>query len=149
MSESDLIALYSARILEMTTRIPHLGRLAGAQGAGSARSPHCGSTVSVEVVLQAGRIAGFGQIVKACALGQASAAIFGAGVVGQSADDLAQLRRSLTAMLADNGPTPAPPFAEYDVLRAAHAYKNRHASILLCIDAALAACAAAKDAASA
>ncbi len=137
MSETDLIALYSARILDLTTRIPHLGRLDAPTGAGSARSPHCGSTVSAEVALDGGRITGFAQTVKACALGQASAAIFGAGVIGQSVEDIAKLRGDLALMLAQGGPVPAAPFADYEVLRAASGYKNRHASILLCIDATL------------
>lgn len=143
MSDSDLIALYSARILALTTQIPHLGRLDGAQGAGSARSPHCGSTVSAEVILADGRISGFAQTVKACALGQASAAIFGAGVLGRDVAGVQRLRDDLAAFLAGNGDAPAAPFAEYDLLRVAQSYKNRHASILLCIDATLAACRAA------
>jgi NifU-like protein involved in Fe-S cluster formation len=146
MSDSDLIALYSARILALTTQIPHLGRLSGAQGAGSARSPQCGSTVSVEVILADGRISGFAQTVKACALGQASSAIFGAGVLGRDLAEVQQLRDDLAAFLAGSGPAPAAPFAEYDLLRVAQSYKNRHASILLCIDATLAACRAAASA---
>ncbi len=140
MSESDLIALYSARILELTTQIPHLGRLQGASGAASARAPQCGSTVSVEVTVADGRITGFAQTVKACALGQASAAIFGAGVLGQSVADLPALRGQVADMLAIGAAAPPAPFAEYEVLRAAMAYKNRHASILLCIDATIKAC---------
>jgi NifU-like protein involved in Fe-S cluster formation len=147
MSESDLLSLYSARILELTTQIPHLGPLAGAQGAGSARSPQCGSTVSVQVTLQDGRISGFGQEVKACALGQASAAIFGAGVIGAAVADVADLRAQVAAMLAQGGDAPAAPFADYALLQVAQAYKNRHASILLCIDATLAACRAAEGSA--
>ncbi len=149
MSESDLIALYSARILELTTQIPHLGRLqAGLEGqiwAGSARSAQCGSTVAVEIALTEGRITAYAQTVKACALGQASAAIFGAGVLGQSPQDIAKLRESVAKMLAENGPDPADPFAEYAVLRAAASYKNRHNSILLCMDAVLRACASASE----
>jgi len=143
MSDGDLIALYSARILELTTQIPHLGRLDGAMGAGSVRSPQCGSTVSVEVAVQDGQITGFAQTVKACALGQASAAIFGAGVVGQKAADLPALRAQVADMLALGTAPPPAPVAEFQVLRAAQAYKNRHASILLCIDATIKACEAA------
>lgn len=143
MSDGDLIALYSARILELTTQIPHLGRLEGAMGAASVRSPQCGSTVSVEVAVQDGQITGFAQTVKACALGQASAAIFGTGVIGQKVADLPALRAQVAEMLALGKAPPPAPFAEFQVLRAAQAYKNRHASILLCIDATIKACEAA------
>lgn len=143
MSESDLISLYSARILDLTTLIPHLGHLAGAQGHASVRAPQCGSTVSVEVSLTDGAVSGFAQMVKACALGQASAAIFGAAVIGTSPADLERLRSQVAAMLAAGGDAPPAPFDGYYVLTAAREYKNRHASILLCIDATLAACRAA------
>lgn len=147
MSDSDLMALYSARLLALTTQIPHLGRLVGAQGAGSARSPQCGSTVSVEVILHGTQIGGFAQTVKACALGQASAAIFGAGVLGRDLADVQRLRDDVAAFLAGGGDAPAAPFTDYEMLRVAQSYKNRHASILLCIDATLAACRAASPAA--
>ncbi|MDZ7905550.1 MAG: iron-sulfur cluster assembly scaffold protein [Cypionkella sp.] len=137
MSDSDLISLYSARILELTTQIPQFTPAGAARAPGSARSPHCGSTVSVEVILANDRITDFAQSVKTCALGQASAAIFGAGVIGQSVEAIATLRSQVAQMLAADGPAPAAPFADYEVLRAARGYKNRHASILLCIDATL------------
>lgn len=137
MSDSDAMALYSARILELTTQIPHLGKLMGEARTGSSRSPHCGSTVSVEVKMADGHITAFAQTVKACALGQASAAIFGAGVIGQSVEDIATLRAQVADMLAAGGPPPPAPFAGYAVLGVAKDYKNRHASILLCIDATL------------
>jgi NifU-like protein involved in Fe-S cluster formation len=39
-------------------------------------------------------------------------------------------------MLKSDGPTPSAPFDGLEVLRPASAYKNRHASILLTLDAA-------------
>jgi NifU-like protein involved in Fe-S cluster formation len=40
-------------------------------------------------------------------------------------------------MLISNGPVPASPFAGYQVLIPARDYKNRHASILLVLDATI------------
>ena len=82
----------------------------------------------------------------ACALGQASAAIFGAAVIGRTRDEVAALRDALAAMLT-GGPVPAAPFGEYEVLQAARDYPNRHASILLAPEATLAALDAAASAA--
>jgi NifU-like protein involved in Fe-S cluster formation len=45
-------------------------------------------------------------------------------------------RDALRAMLKEDGPTPPAPFDGLEVLRPAAAYKNRHASILLSLDAA-------------
>lgn len=136
---SDLIKLYSARILQLTTQIPHLGKLPAPTGSATKRSPTCGSTVSVDVITQQGRITDFAQEVKACVLGQAAAAVLGGGVIGRDRAELALARDQLRAMLTENGPAPDAPFEDFAVLAAARDYKNRHASILLAIDATLAA----------
>jgi NifU-like protein involved in Fe-S cluster formation len=146
---SDLIQLYSKRILALAADIPHAERLAAPQGSATKRSPLCGSTVTVDVRLDDGRIAAFGQDVKACALGQASAAVLGGAALGRGRDEIAAGRDALRAMLKDGAPPPAAPFDGLAVLEPARDYKNRHASILLAWDAALAAIddAAAKPAA--
>lgn len=135
MSDSDLISLYSGRILELAGDIPHIGRLAAPQGSSRKRSPLCGSTVTVDVVLTDGRVSLFGQDVKACALGQAAAALLGRVVIGRSLEELTAGRDALQAMLKDDGPVPAAPFDGFEVLGPARGYKNRHASILLVMDA--------------
>lgn len=147
MSDSDLIKLYSARILGLAAEIPHLGRLPAPQGTARKRSPLCGSTVTADVVIRDGRIAEFAQDVKACALGQASAAVLGEVVIGRTLQDLRSARDALRAMLKDGGPVPAAPFQGYEVLLPARDYKNRHASILLALDAVCEAMEAAQAAA--
>ncbi len=135
MSDSDLIKLYSARILGLAAEIPHLGRLPAPQASARRRSPLCGSTVTADVVVKDGRIAEFAQDVKACALGQASAAVLGQVVIGRTLPELKAAREALHAMLKDGGPVPAAPFDGYEVLLPARDYKNRHASILLALEA--------------
>lgn len=137
MSDSDLIKLYSGRILELAASIPHQGRLAGATGTARKRSPLCGSTVTADVTVEDGRISGFAQDVKACALGQASASILGRVVVGRTRAELEGARDALQAMLKDGGPAPTTPFDGFEVLIPARDYKNRHASILLALDATI------------
>ena len=146
MSDSDLVKLYSGRILALAADIPHLGRLAAPTGSARKRSPLCGSTVTVDLVLKDGRVADFAQDVKACALGQASAAILGGVILGRSLAELQAARNMLSAMLKDDGPVPAVPFQGYEVLIPAREYKNRHASILLALDAACEAAAIAEAA---
>lgn len=136
MSDSDLVKLYSGRILALAADIPHLGRLPTPTGTARKRSPLCGSTLTADVVMQDGRVVDFAQDVKACALGQASAAILGRVILGRSVAELETAREALRAMLKDNGPVPAAPFDGYEVLTPARDYKNRHASILLALDAA-------------
>lgn len=136
MAETDLIKLYSERILALAADIPHLGRLAAADGSATVRSPLCGSTVTMDLTVAEGRITGLAQDVRACALGQASAAIAGAALVGRSAAEVDKARTQLRAMLTADGPAPSAPFDGYEVLRPARDYRNRHASIMLALDAA-------------
>jgi NifU-like protein involved in Fe-S cluster formation len=135
MSDSDLVKLYSGRILALAADIPHLGHLVAPDGSARKRSPLCGSTITVEVALKDGKIADFAQEVRACALGQASAAVLGEVAIGRTRAELEAARTALTAMLKDGGPVPLAPFAGYEVLIPARDYKNRHASILLALDA--------------
>ena len=140
MSETeDLIQLYSKRILALAADIPHAERLAAADGTATKRSPLCGSTVTADVAMAGDRVSGFGQDVKACALGQASAAVLGSAVIGRTRAEVAAGRDALRAMLKEGAEPPAAPFDALEALAPARDYKNRHASILLAWDATLAA----------
>ena len=133
--DTDLIKLYSQRILALAADIPHHGRLDAPQASIRKRAPLCGSTVTVDLDLQDGRISRFGQDVKACALGQAAAALMGADIIGRSRAEVEAARDALRAMLKDGGAPPAAPFHGYEVLAPARDYRNRHASILLSLEA--------------
>ncbi|MGR3759290.1 iron-sulfur cluster assembly scaffold protein [Roseobacteraceae bacterium NS-SX3] len=136
-SETDLIKLYSSRILALAADIPHLERLENPDVTVKKRSPLCGSTVTVDLKIEDGRVADFGQDVKACALGQAAAAVVGAHVIGRSAAEIESARDQLKAMLTADGPPPNAPFDELEVLIPAREFKNRHASIMLALEATL------------
>ena len=136
-AESDLIKLYSARILALAADMPRTTRLTAPTASAKRRSPLCGSTVSVDIVVTDGVITDYGQDVKACALGQAAAALVGATIVGTTFAQVQTGRNALLAMLKEGGPVPLAPFAGFDVLEPAREYKNRHASIMLAFDAIL------------
>lgn len=133
--ETDLIKLYSARILELAADIPNHGRLDAPDATVKRRAPLCGSTVTVDLKTDGDRIADYAAEVKACALGQAAASVVGGGIIGCSYDQVVEARDALKAMLKSDGPTPPAPFDGLEVLRPAQDYKNRHASILLTLEA--------------
>ncbi len=135
MSDADLINLYSGRILALAADIPLNQRLKAPQATVKRRSPLCGSTVTVDVVTKDGRVAEFGQDVKACALGQASASVTAANIIGRNRAEVETARDQLKAMLKEGGPVPDAPFDGLEVLMPARDYKNRHASILLALEA--------------
>lgn len=146
-SDSDLIKLYSRRILALAADIPHRGRLPAPQASVKTRAPLCGSTVTVDLTLADGRISEFAQDVKACALGQAAAALLGRHVIGRSRVEIETARDALRAMLKEGGDPPGAPFEGYEVLEPARDYRNRHASILLSLEATAEAMAEAERAA--
>ncbi|QPH54016.1 iron-sulfur cluster assembly scaffold protein [Pontivivens ytuae] len=127
----DMMKLYSQRILALAADIPHRERLEDPQATVTRRSPLCGSTVTVDLDVEDGRITRFGQDVKACALGQSSAAVFAAQAVGRTLEEVRTARDQLRAMLKEGGPVPDAPFDGYEALSPARDYRNRHASILL------------------
>ena len=137
MADSDLMQLYSRRILALTTAIPHLGTLPDFDGKAMRRSPQCGSSVTAYVAMDGDRIGDFAQEVRACALGQASASVLGQAVIGRSRAEIAAARDALHAMLTQGATPPPAPFADLEALLPARDYPNRHASILLAWDATL------------
>ena len=135
MAETDLKKLYAGRILELAADIPLSERLSAPMASVKKRSPLCGSTVIVDVDVEDGRISRFGQDVKACALGQAAASVLGTVAIGRTLEELEKARDQLRAMLKEDGPVPDAPFEDFAVLEPARDFKNRHASILLAIEA--------------
>jgi NifU-like protein involved in Fe-S cluster formation len=129
-------ALYTHDILRLAASIPHQRRLEAPQASVEKSAPLCGSRVAVDVVLdEEGRVSALGQEVKACALGQASAALMGAAAIGRSADELASARDALAAYLAGNREDPGA-WPGLDIFAGARPFTARHASILLAFDAA-------------
>lgn len=128
--------LYNATILRLAASIPHHERLAEPMASVEKRSPICGSRVTVDIVVDAdGRVEQLGLLVRACALGQASASLFGAAAIGKSPDDLAAARDALTAWLAGERDAP-PDWPGIDIFTPALPHSARHPSIRLAFEAA-------------
>ena len=134
--------LYSSRILALAANMPRAGRLAAPQASAEKVAKLCGSRIIVDLVITEGRVSDFAQEVQACALGQASAAILGANIIGATIDEIRQARDGLRAMLKEAGSAPEGRFADLGVLAPVRDYPARHASTLLAFEAALEAAAA-------
>jgi len=128
--------LYSSRILALAANMPRAGRLDAPDASSEKVSKLCGSRVLVDLKLDGGRVSDFAQEVKACALGQAAAAVLGAHVVGAGVDEIESARDQLAAMLKTGGPPPSGRFEDLKVLQPVKDYPARHASTLLAFQAA-------------
>jgi NifU-like protein involved in Fe-S cluster formation len=127
--------IYNQRILSFAANIPRLGRLAKPQASATAHSKLCGSTVTVDIVMNGDVVTDFAHDVKACALGQASSSIMAHHVTGSNAQELRALRDEMRAMLKANGPPPSGKWKDLEILEPVRDYKARHASTLLTFDA--------------
>ena len=135
MSDQQLIDLYSGRILALAADIPLCDPLIAPMVEVKRRAPLCGSTMTVQFDVENGKITRFGQNVKACALGQAAASVVAQNIIGADRDLVTKARDQLRAMLDQEGAAPDAPFDELKVLIPARSFANRHASILLSLDA--------------
>ncbi len=132
-----LFELYSQKILELATQIPLTEPIDNANAHAKKRSPICGSEVEVNLHYANSKITDYAQTVNACALGQASAAIFAGHILARSKAELEKLQSELSAFLKAEGPAPAAPFEDYKFLEPAQNHKNRHRSIMLPVEASL------------
>lgn len=127
--------IYNKKILELAADIPRIGRLESPTASARAHSRLCGSTVTVDIVMEDGKVTDFAHDVRACALGQASSSLMARLVIGSNADELRDVRQKMYAMLKEDGPPPDGRWEELACLEPVRDFKARHASTLLTFDA--------------
>ena len=132
------LRLYTPELLALAVELADYPPLETAPVHAEARSPTCGSTLAVDLALDdGGRIARLGMRVRACAVGQAAAAIFARHAPGRDDAEIRAALERLEAWLADEGP--APEWPGLALVAPARAYPARHGAMLLPWKAAAAA----------
>jgi NifU-like protein involved in Fe-S cluster formation len=132
------MSVYTLDILRLATETARWPRLALADVTGEARAPVCGSMITVDLSLNGTAIAAIGMDVRACALGQASAALLARSVSGIEEHGIAKARAELASWLT--GETSAPgDWPDLSLLEPARALTARYGAMLLPFDATLAA----------
>lgn len=138
MSGAAASRLYTPEILALAVALADYPLDLDTGHVGEARSPTCGSTLELNLALDAdARIDRLGMRVSACAIGQAAAALFARGAQGQTHERIAAARSQIKAWLS--GDNARPDWPGFAVLEPARAYPGRHGAILLPWTAALAA----------
>ncbi len=128
--------LYTIEILRLAGSLPDPVRLERVDGSAQLRSPTCGSTVHTEVELDGeGRVIGLSQQVRACAFGQATAALVATHAPGRTRDEVAEALAALNAWL--EGSRDDPGGWGLDALAPARSRTSRHGAILLPLRALL------------
>src|SRR5688500_14242265 len=130
--------LYTVEILRLAGSLPDPMHLERVDGTAQLRSPTCGSTVRSEVQLdEDGRVTAISQQVRACAFGQASAALVARNAPGRSSDEIAEILEGLDAWLG--GSRDEPGGWGLEALAPARPRTSRHGAILLPLRTLLAA----------
>lgn len=132
---ADLDDIYNTKLIELAGASTRGERLAHPDASATAHSKLCGSTISVDVRMAGGKVADYGQSVKACLLGQAAAAVMAREIIGSDAAELRAVAARMRAMLKEGGPPPIGRWADLAALEPVRHYKARHASTLLVFDA--------------
>ena len=130
-------ALYSPDILALAVSLADFPLGEALPLRGEATSRVCGSRVTIGIgVDERGRVDVIGARVTACAIGQASAALFLRGARGRDGEDIAAAKQAIEAWLEGGAWPDWPDIAQLD---AARRYPARRPAILLPWRAALAA----------
>ena len=130
MPDGTAEKLYTPAILGLAVELGRYPLRDDFMFSGSARSQSCGSSIRLGFDCNgSGAIEAVGMQVSACAIGQASAAIFARHIVGRNAIDVQLSLQEIALWLGGNQSTPA--WQDIDMLAPARAYPGRHGAMLL------------------
>lgn len=128
--------LYSAEVLGLAASLARWPFDPELPLQGRARSSSCGSTLALSLAVdERGAIARLGLKAQACAIGQASAAIFAGAAAGKDRDAITRAERAIAQWLSGEGELPDWPGLH--AIAPAVAFPGRHGAILLGWRAAL------------
>ncbi len=128
---SIMTELYNTDILRWTTRIPHTERLRGECFHVTKTSRICGSRINADALVEDGVIKEFGQEVKACALGQAAAAIVGQHIIGLTEEELVDIAEKFRHMVQTGEVHFPDKWSDLALLAPVKDHPGRHGSVML------------------
>ena len=138
------MSVYNSKVIELATQIENIDKILEINdnlfGEAKKTSRVCGSTIGLKISYnnKYNVVMDFSIDPKACALGQASAAILSRNLVGATPQEIFKARDDLRAMLKEGGKPPEGRFWELRYLEAVADYPPRHASVMLAWEAACA-----------
>ncbi|KQM17450.1 iron-sulfur cluster assembly scaffold protein [Novosphingobium sp. Leaf2] len=124
------VVLYTPEVLGLAIELAAYSLADDLAFQGEARSKSCGSAIVLGLTLDAeGAVERVGVKSHACAIGQASAAIFAQSVRGMTGAQIRSARDAIAVWLDQGGATPDWPGLE--TIAAARAYPARHGAVML------------------
>lgn len=135
LDDDDLLELYNRRLIAAAAKVRADRRLARPDVTVERVSPLCGSRLTLDLRLEAGRVVEVGWAVRACLLGQLGTAVLSEALPGRTLAEAREAGQAVRALLRGEGPAPTGPWADLELLEPAVAMRNRHGSALLPFDA--------------
>jgi NifU-like protein involved in Fe-S cluster formation len=135
MDADTSLDLYDRRIRELAASVGEIGRLSDPDATTTAHSRLCGSRVTIDIKLADDVIAAYGHQVRACLIGEASAALFARLIVGRTIGQFRIGAAIMRRMLAEGVRPPDGAWQELEVLLPVASVRSRHGSALLPYDA--------------
>jgi NifU-like protein involved in Fe-S cluster formation len=135
MTDDNIISLYTQELIDISeqTRTPQT--LVNATHSATAISPICGSTVTVQFILEDGKIAGFGYDSESCALTRTVLAVIRRAIIGKTRAEVREAGESFRQMLQENAAPPTGDWAGLALLQSVRDYPQRHNATLLPFEA--------------
>jgi nitrogen fixation NifU-like protein len=129
--------LYQQAILDLAKAGAVAERLPAPDRTAARDNPLCGDRTTIDVRLEAGRIAALGHRTRGCALCQASAALLARTAPGATPADVRAAAAAIAASVAERGRDPAPPWQEFAVFAPVRRHPSRRDCVLLPLGALL------------
>lgn len=128
--------LYQAEILALAKRGRAMARLADPTVSARVDNPICGDRITVDLLVEDGRIVSVGAKVQGCALCQAAAAIIADEAVGGSIADLERAGTAVAGYLAGEVADDGLPWTRLSNFSPVRGARPRHDCVLLPFKAA-------------
>lgn len=131
----DHLALYDRQLRELAARAADTPRLVEADASAIADSRLCGSRVTADICVRGGVIVAHGHRVRACLIGQASAALLARLIIGQPIQTFHLGTMAMRAVLAGQPVSADPPWHAFEIFRPVADFPSRHGAVLLPFEA--------------
>jgi NifU-like protein involved in Fe-S cluster formation len=135
MTDDSIIRLYTQELIDISEQARTPQTLANPAVSATAVSPICGSTVTVQLILEDGKIAGFGYDSESCALTRTVLAVISRSIIGKTRTEVRDAGEAFRRMLQENAAPPAGDWAGLALLQSVRDYPQRHNATLLPFEA--------------
>ena len=129
--------IYTTEIFKLSAHISHIGSLTDFDAYSKKHTQLCGSYIEIYIKVKEDKILHYAQNLKACIIGQATAALLAKSVEGAHFYEIRQLSNQIHSMLENGTTLTNSKFEHFNCLCPVKDLKSRHQVIFMVFDALL------------